>query len=180
MEDVRDGDLRVPLISSLFFVLVIIGGIFLTFYVFLPSIAQPWFPVVAFLLIGSPWAFWMLTYLYTCFKGTCCPREISYPYDVHQNYSRRGGPIYPMPPRQNAMISSQDQATGRPLSKDKPPQPQPQPQPSGATNVVGSRHVHFGEVVVVESDGSKVIHEMDSWTNPSKLVVMAPPKARSS
>ncbi|KAI3495668.1 hypothetical protein L1887_38014 [Cichorium endivia] len=172
MEDVRDGDLRVPLISSLFFVLVIIGGIFLTFYVFLPSISQPWFPVVAFLLIGSPWAFWTLTYLYTCIKGCCCPREVYVPYE-HQNYSRRGGHVHPMTPPHINAISSQDQATGRPLPKDRPP------KPPGTTNV-GGRHVHFGEVVVVESDGSKVIHEMDSWTNSSKLVEMPPTASRSS
>ncbi|KAL4586798.1 hypothetical protein LXL04_011442 [Taraxacum kok-saghyz] len=169
MEDARDGDLRVPLISSLFFVLVIIGGIFLTFYVFLPSISQPWFPLVAFLLIGSPWAFWMLTYLYTCFKGTCCPRETYYPYD-NQSYSRRGGHVYPMPPRQSA-VSSQDQSPARPLPKDKPP------KVPAMTNV---RHVHFGEVVVVESDGRKVVHEMDSWTNSSKLDVEMPTNASKS
>lgn len=163
MEDARDGDLRVPLISSLFFVLVLAGGIFLTFYVFAPSISQPWFPIIALILIGSPWVFWLLTYLYTCFKG-CCGGGLPYTYD-HQS-SRRGFHSHPMTPRRSA-VSNQTKAMSRSRSKDG------SPKAMASTNV-GSRHVHFGEVVVVESDGSKVIHEVDSWTNSTKSLEMTP------
>ncbi|KAL3815188.1 hypothetical protein ACJIZ3_016456 [Penstemon smallii] len=69
MEDERAGDIRVPLISSLFCLFVTTGGIFLVLYVFVPSLSQPWYPVVAFVLIGSPWLFWLFTYIYTCMKG---------------------------------------------------------------------------------------------------------------
>ncbi|KAM0072143.1 hypothetical protein Hdeb2414_s0001g00033411 [Helianthus debilis subsp. tardiflorus] len=160
MEDERDGDLRVPLISSLFFVLVFTGGIFLTFYVFAPNFSKPWFPGIALVLIGSPWVFWLLTYLYTCFKG-CCSNELPYNYD-HAN-SRRGFPSHPTTPRRSA-VSNQTKAMDRSWSTDG----SPRDQAIGLDNV-GSRHVHFGEeVLVVESDGSKVIHEMESWTNSTK------------
>ncbi|XP_071699699.1 uncharacterized protein [Rutidosis leptorrhynchoides] len=156
MEDARDGDLRVPLISSLFFVLVLAGGIFLTFYVFAPSISQPWFPVIALILIGSPWVFWLLTYLYTCFKG--CGGGLPYAYD-HQA-SRRGVHSHPLTPRRSRSMSMSRSNDGSPKAPESPN--------------VGSRHVHFGEVVVVESDGSKVVHEVDSWTNSNKSLEMTP------
>ncbi|XP_076955737.1 uncharacterized protein LOC143630677 [Bidens hawaiensis] len=160
MEDARDGDLRVPIISSLFFVLVFAGGVFLTVYVFAPNFSQPWFPGLALILIGSPWVFWLLTYLYTCFKG-CCAKESSYNYD-HAN-SRQGFPSTVTPRRSAA-------SNQRSWSMDGSPHDQ-----AIGLNNVGSRHVHFGEeVVVVESDGSKVIHEMESWTNSSNKSVQTP------
>ncbi|KAL3832978.1 hypothetical protein ACJIZ3_007714 [Penstemon smallii] len=69
MEDERERDLRVPLISSLLCLLVSAGGIFLVLYVYVPNLSQPWYPIAAFVLIGSPWIFWLFTYLYTCMKG---------------------------------------------------------------------------------------------------------------
>lgn len=161
MEDARDGDLRVPLISSLFFVLVFAGGVFLTFYVFAPNISQPWFPGIALILIGSPWVFWLLTYLYTCFKS-CCPKEL--PYTHEHAFSRRGIPSHPVTPRRSAVTNQTTKVMSRSWSVDG----SPHDQATGLNNV-GSRHVHFGEeVVVVESDGSKVVHEMESWTNSNK------------
>nr|XP_043620319.1 uncharacterized protein LOC122592183 [Erigeron canadensis] len=169
MEDERDGDLRVPLISSLFFILVFAGGILLTFYVFAPSISQPWFPMIAFLLIGSPWVFWLLTYLYTCFKG-CCGRAIPYSYD-HQ-VSRRVVHPHPVTPR-HSVVPNQAKAMSRSRSTDVSPK-------ASCSSNVGSRHVHFGEVVVVESDGSKVVHEVDSWTNSTKAIEIDEPYLNES
>ncbi|KAL2536697.1 putative membrane lipoprotein [Forsythia ovata] len=71
MEGGREGDILFPLISSLLCLCVLTGGIFLVLYVYLPNISQPWFPILAFILIGSPWIFWFLTYLYTCMKACC-------------------------------------------------------------------------------------------------------------
>ncbi|CAK9144824.1 unnamed protein product [Ilex paraguariensis] len=68
MEDERGRDVRVPLISSLFCLFVVTGGVFLMLYVFTPQFSQPWFPIAALILIGSPWLFWFLTYIYTCMK----------------------------------------------------------------------------------------------------------------
>ncbi|XP_073270379.1 uncharacterized protein [Primulina huaijiensis] len=75
MEDDREGDIRVPLISFLFCLCLITGGIFLALYVFVPNLSQPWYPVAAFVLIGLPWLFWLLTYVYTCMKGCFGGRE---------------------------------------------------------------------------------------------------------
>ncbi|KAK4349281.1 hypothetical protein RND71_032036 [Anisodus tanguticus] len=71
MED-RDEDLIVPLISCFFCICVTLGGVFLVIYLFVPNISQPWFLPVALLLVGSPWIFWFLTYMYTCIKRCCC------------------------------------------------------------------------------------------------------------
>ncbi|KAI3681274.1 hypothetical protein L6452_36064 [Arctium lappa] len=170
MEDARDGDLRVPLISSLFFIFVLAGGIFLTFYVFAPNFSRPWFPVIALILIGSPWVFWLFTYLYTCFKG-CCHRGLSTSHDYHN--SRRWGNLHPTTSRRG-VVSSPNQEMNRAIAKDG------SMKASGANNV-GARHVHFGEVVVVESDGSKITHGMDSWMNSSNSTETTPvDESRSS
>ncbi|PIN10360.1 hypothetical protein CDL12_17050 [Handroanthus impetiginosus] len=84
MEDDKEGDIRVPLIFSLFCLCVVTGGIFLVVYVFIPSLSEPWYPIAALVLIASPWIFWLLTYIYTCAKG-CCRRN---PVASHQ-ISRR-------------------------------------------------------------------------------------------
>ncbi|VFQ94551.1 unnamed protein product [Cuscuta campestris] len=72
----RQGDIRVPLISFLFCILVTAGGILLCMYAFFPAESQPWFIHVAFLLIGSPWVFWFVMYIYTCFKRCAERRSI--------------------------------------------------------------------------------------------------------
>ncbi|KAK4344842.1 hypothetical protein RND71_035018 [Anisodus tanguticus] len=64
----REGDLRVPLISFLLCLCVLIGGIFLFLYLFVPNLSKPWFPPIALILIGFPWLLWLLTYIYTCIK----------------------------------------------------------------------------------------------------------------
>lgn len=64
----REGDLRVPLISFMLCLCVLIGGIFLFLYLFVPNLSEPWFPPIALILIGFPWLIWLLTYIYTCIK----------------------------------------------------------------------------------------------------------------
>ncbi|KAL2511578.1 putative membrane lipoprotein [Abeliophyllum distichum] len=83
MEGGREGDILFPLISSLLCLCVLTGGIFLVLYVYLPNISQPWFPILAFILIGSPWIFWFLTYLYTCMKACCRAHD----HQVSRRYS---------------------------------------------------------------------------------------------
>lgn len=75
MEVERERDIRVPLISALFCLFVIAGGVFLIIYVYVPDQAQPWYPVVALVLIGSPWIFWLLAYIYTCTKSCIRARQ---------------------------------------------------------------------------------------------------------
>lgn len=71
MED-RDGDFRVSLISFIFCICVVIGGVFLVIYLTLPKFSQSWFLLLALILVGSPWLFWLLTYMYTCIKRCYC------------------------------------------------------------------------------------------------------------
>ncbi|KAL8500625.1 hypothetical protein ACS0TY_020270 [Phlomoides rotata] len=71
MDDEKEGDIRVPLAFTVFLLCVMTGGIFLVFYVFVPSLSQPWYPTAALLLIGTPWLFWLLTFIYTCMKPCC-------------------------------------------------------------------------------------------------------------
>ncbi|KAK1393732.1 hypothetical protein POM88_012788 [Heracleum sosnowskyi] len=76
MEVERERDIRVPLISALFCLFVIAGGVFLIIYVYYPDQSQSWYPVVALLLIGSPWIFWLLAYIYTCMKACIRARRM--------------------------------------------------------------------------------------------------------
>ncbi|KAL6575581.1 hypothetical protein OROHE_000958 [Orobanche hederae] len=72
MEEEKEGDIRVPLVFSIFCLCVTTGGIFLAIYAFFPDLSQPWYPIAALVLIGSPWIFWLLTYFYACMKGCLC------------------------------------------------------------------------------------------------------------
>ncbi|GFP88576.1 hypothetical protein PHJA_001001300 [Phtheirospermum japonicum] len=72
MEEEKESDIRVPLVFSIFCLCVTAGGVFLVIYVFFPGLSQPWYPIAALVLIGSPWIFWFLTFLYACMKGCCC------------------------------------------------------------------------------------------------------------
>ncbi|KAL7238329.1 hypothetical protein ACSBR2_004435 [Camellia fascicularis] len=68
MEKERQRDLRVPLISGLFFVTCLTGGILLFMWLLDVQGSQHWFPIVALVLISFPWIFWFLTYIYTLIK----------------------------------------------------------------------------------------------------------------
>ncbi|KAL1562016.1 hypothetical protein AAHA92_04642 [Salvia divinorum] len=72
MENDKEGDVRVPLVFAVFFLCVTTGGVFLVIYVFVPSLSKPWHPSAALFLIGAPWIFWLLTFLYTLMKNCCC------------------------------------------------------------------------------------------------------------
>ncbi|KAK6804204.1 hypothetical protein RDI58_001988 [Solanum bulbocastanum] len=82
----RVGDLRVPLISSLFCLCVLTGGVLLVLYLFVPDYSQPWFAPAGLILVGSPYIFWLLTYIYTCLKH-CCFGDSS--IDDNRQISRR-------------------------------------------------------------------------------------------
>ncbi|GFP93906.1 hypothetical protein PHJA_001534900 [Phtheirospermum japonicum] len=71
--DERHRDIIVPSIYSLLCLCVTAGGVFLVLYVFFPALSQPWQPIAALILIGSPWLVWVLTFIYSCAKA-CCVR----------------------------------------------------------------------------------------------------------
>ncbi|XP_057512822.1 uncharacterized protein LOC130794885 [Actinidia eriantha] len=124
MEEKRQRDCRVPLISTLFFLSCVIGGILLILWLLDSNISQSWFPILALALIGFPWGFWFLTYLYTlikpCFQrgggGGGRGRELSHP------------------PKPLGTTTS--------------------PQDSSVASPTGERQVHFGAAMVMGSDES--------------------------
>ncbi|XP_027108969.1 uncharacterized protein LOC113782608 [Coffea eugenioides] len=134
MEESREGDCRVPLISSIFCVCVTTGGVLLAMYVFMPSVSEPWFPIAAFILIGSPWIFWVFTYIYTCIKACCRHNGLN-----DRRLSRR----------RNATISNNAMARNESIND--------QPSAASAAAVNSPRegkHVQFGGVVVMDSENS--------------------------
>ncbi|CAI9764715.1 unnamed protein product [Fraxinus pennsylvanica] len=76
MEEEKEGDIRVPLVSSLFCLCLTTGGIFLVLYTYFPNISKPWYPIAALTLIGSPWLFWFLVYIYSCIKCCCYANRV--------------------------------------------------------------------------------------------------------
>ncbi|XP_068344193.1 uncharacterized protein [Pyrus communis] len=65
----RKGDARVSVISGLFFICIIAGGVLLFLYMLLPEEkSQPWFPPAGMVLVAIPWAFWITTCIYRCFR----------------------------------------------------------------------------------------------------------------
>lgn len=135
MEEGREGDIRVPLVSALFCLFVIAGGVFLILYVYLPENSQPWYPIVALLLIGSPWIFWFLTYIYTCIKA-CCRRGTRI---EDRQSSKRAAP----------RAVSTNSAMNRTVSAGQ------STKDNNNISTGPAPHVHFGEVVVMEGDGDK-------------------------
>lgn len=130
MEEEKERDIRVPLISSIFCLLVLTGGIFLVLYVFIPHLSHPWFPIAAFLLIGSPWIFWLFTYIYTCFKPCCLPNRC----------------LEGRLPSQRSHHDPPPAAAALPeLTKN------PSMEESPLNTPTGERQVHFGGVVVVDN-----------------------------
>lgn len=92
----RERSFIIPFIYTFFCLCVTIGGMLLVFYVFFPTLSQPWHPIAALVLIGSTWLFWLLTYIYSCIKR--CFRR-----DDHQIATRQT--------TKNASISSSASAS---------------------------------------------------------------------
>ncbi|XP_073007516.1 uncharacterized protein [Typha latifolia] len=63
----KAGNIYVWLISVLFFLVLLAGGVFLALYIFLPvDVVPPWFAFVGMILVALPWMFWILTCIYRC------------------------------------------------------------------------------------------------------------------
>lgn len=122
MEEEGHVDLRVPIISGLFFVSSITGGILLIMWLFDVNGSQPWFPILALILISFPWVFWFFAYVYTFIKP--CFRR-----DNGGNDAGRMRPPATSSTTKRALSSVRD---------------------SPANSPTGKRQVQFGAVVVMD------------------------------
>uniref|UniRef100_A0A5B7AT87 Uncharacterized protein n=1 Tax=Davidia involucrata TaxID=16924 RepID=A0A5B7AT87_DAVIN len=133
----REGDPRIPIISCLFFLFVVTGGVLLCLYVLDSKVSRPWFPIAALALIGSPWIFWFLMYIYTCIKS-CCRRRGAAPASKDRQISRRSNRS--IPPGSSAAAATAGGTTTMSCTT-------PGESPVNSPN--GHRKVHFGGAVVV-------------------------------
>ncbi|KAK4593652.1 hypothetical protein RGQ29_017670 [Quercus rubra] len=77
--EARKEDVRIYIISFLFFSCIVCGGVFLSIYLFLPqSQSSAWYPIAGLILVGVPWLFWFLAYLYRCIRPSHDQSEINY------------------------------------------------------------------------------------------------------
>ncbi|KAB2058510.1 hypothetical protein ES319_A11G240000v1 [Gossypium barbadense] len=73
MQETKQGDARIYIVSTIFFLSICTGGAFLCLYMLQPKAeSASWYPVVGIVLIGIPWIFWITTYLYRCFEDCVC------------------------------------------------------------------------------------------------------------
>ncbi|XP_010277050.1 PREDICTED: uncharacterized protein LOC104611610 [Nelumbo nucifera] len=77
-EEKKKDDIRVYMISCLFFICITAGGALLSMYVTLPE-TEPttWYPIAGLTLVAIPWVFWILIFLYTCVKAAIILRNPS-------------------------------------------------------------------------------------------------------
>lgn len=140
----REGDLRVPLISFLLCLCVLIGGIFLFLYLFVPNLSEPWFPPIALILIGFPWLLWLLTYIYTCIKR--CFGVSSNNMEANRQISRRASTMANSRMARNASTSN-----------------------GSNNNNVNGKQAQFGAASLNSSHGSK---SADASINSSQEIEM--------
>ncbi|XP_068666346.1 uncharacterized protein [Aristolochia californica] len=67
----RAGDVRIWIVTLAFLGCILTGGTFLVMYISLPESPETaWYPVLGMVLVGIPWLFWLVTFLYRVFlKG---------------------------------------------------------------------------------------------------------------
>ncbi|XWS64964.1 hypothetical protein CRYUN_Cryun05aG0049400 [Craigia yunnanensis] len=132
MQESKQGDARIYIVSTLFLACIVSGGAFLCLYMFRPEAeSAPWYPVVGIILVGIPWIFWIGTYIYRC-CAYCCQRN--------------GGNVNRV---QCSLMKTQSYASAGPAAKSmhsSENEDSPLRSPNG-----DHRHVHFGEVVVLGS-----------------------------
>ncbi|XP_052192798.1 uncharacterized protein LOC127801591 [Diospyros lotus] len=110
------------IISLMIFLSCITGGTLLVLWVLDLESSRPWFPVLALLLIGFPWIFWLLTCCYTFFKAR-----------IRARYRCS---------RAATLQRSHSQATSKSPTS---------PVDSPVASTEGKRRVHFGAVVVMDN-----------------------------
>lgn len=127
--DERKGDVRIYVVSILFFACIVAGGVLLCLYIFLPQTnSTSSYPVAGMILVGIPWAFWFLACLYRC----CKPRADQQP----DEYESNRGPSPPTVPASGATTAANTSNEESPVNSP----------------VGDQRRVHFGAVIVLGND----------------------------
>lgn len=126
--DERKGDARVYVVSFLFFACIVVGGVLLCLYIFLPQTnSASWYPIAGMIMVGIPWAFWFLAYLYRCCKPRVDPQ-------LNERESSHGT-TPPAAPASGATTTANTSNAESPVHSP-----------------VGERRVHFGAVIVLGND----------------------------
>ncbi|KAL5767619.1 hypothetical protein ACOSQ2_014402 [Xanthoceras sorbifolium] len=135
MKKERKGDARIYIISGFFFICIICGGVLLGLYIFLPdTYSQSWYPILGMILVAIPWIFWFFAFFYRCCLSS-------------NNITARTTPSSDTP----ATVATTAAAS---CKEDSPVQ----------SPVSPGRHVHFGPVVVMGSEGNKTMNREDqNW-----------------
>ncbi|GMI64983.1 hypothetical protein like AT5G17590 [Hibiscus trionum] len=133
MQETIQGDARIYIVTTFFFVSIVTGGAFLCLYMFQPEEqSTPWYPVVGIVLVGVPWIFWIATYMYRCVAHCLCASNREYGNKEHNSLSKKKS------------CASEGHA-GRSIHSSEN-EGSPSVTPDG-----DRRHVRFGDVVVVGS-----------------------------
>ncbi|CAL1361905.1 unnamed protein product [Linum trigynum] len=145
----KQEDLVICFITIVLFVCIILGGIFLGMYLFLPPHrVRYWYPLAGIGLVSMPWLFWFITYLYIRLKQRIYRNP---KYEKPPRSSRRSSlkePSLLQPPSDaEANVKPNDVEVNEPILRT----------PSDSS----SKHVRFGGVVVFnvdqdENEGSRL------------------------
>ncbi|GMN61538.1 hypothetical protein TIFTF001_030632 [Ficus carica] len=143
--DQRKGDVRVYIVSGIFFSCIVSGGIFLGLYMFLPQTqSSAWYPILGMILVSIPWTFWFFTFLYWCFKPDQPPPQ----FDSSARFSKGGGSSTTREPSPTFNGSNGAATAANPSTSESPIGDSPGGGGGGC-----DRRVQFGPVVVL---GGKV------------------------
>ncbi|XP_017976754.1 PREDICTED: uncharacterized protein LOC18599679 [Theobroma cacao] len=131
MEGRKQGDVRIYIVSTLFFACIVAGGVFLCLYMLRPDEeSAPWYPVAGIILVGIPWIFWIGAYAYRCCAYSCCQNGGGNVNRAHISSAKTQTYASPGPAARSMRSSEYENS--------------PLKSPNG-----DHRHVHFGEVVVM-------------------------------
>ncbi|CAK7333801.1 unnamed protein product [Dovyalis caffra] len=126
----KKGDPRIYIVIALFFACLVSGGVLLALYMFLPeNNVNWWYSIAGMILVAIPWAFWFLTCIYRCIRPVGYTNSEPCTSPLGSPFSRREVAAAASSPR-------------NPPFDDEPQRPSSD----------GSRHVHFGRVVVVSNE----------------------------
>ncbi|KAE8721402.1 hypothetical protein F3Y22_tig00016066pilonHSYRG00057 [Hibiscus syriacus] len=147
MQETVKGDFRIYVVLAIFFVSIVTGGVFLCLYMFQPEEqSMPWYSIVGIVLVGIPWIFWIATYIYRCIAHCFCASNGGHVQGEHGSVTKKKSYASEGHARRS-MHSSENGGS-------------PPGTPDG-----DQRHVHFGDVVMVGSNGEKMLQEAQQFSN---------------